>query len=267
MREHLEAISVWRVTIERQEGQLVKRFSRDNVKMLENWSKGGNNLQTICAVCPASTSSLGKWWGQNSKVSGSSLSLFQCQIENHLLAQSELLIHDCYWGGFCKEKSSRIQCVTSHYHFMSNSQIQESIKLRRRKMFLWSSWFCSLIVTLAHTACASCGFRTDLTTDQPVCHRGTRQITVGHKKNRHGKYWDKAVIGGMVSNHPISDCNGHNDQETECYVSSSRLCFMRKWPSIAGVWNEQRLDIAQSIFVCLSFHVIFNLYLSKAVTS
>ena len=92
----------------------------------------------------------------------------------------------CYWGGFCKEKSSRIQYVTSHYHFMSNSQIQESIKLRRRKMFLWSSWFCSLIVTLAHTACASCGFRTDLTTDQPVCHRGTRQITMGHKKNRHG---------------------------------------------------------------------------------
>ena len=207
MREHLEAISVWRVTIERQEGQLVKRFSRDNVKTLENWSRGGNNLQTICAVCPASTSSLGKWWGQNSKVSGSSLSLFQCQIENHLLAQSELLIHDCYWGGFCQETSSRIQCVTSHYHFMSNSQIQESIKLRRRKMFLWSSWFCSLIVTLAHTACASCGFRTDLTTDQPVCHRGTRQITVGHKKNRHGtrQSWGEWLI----------DYNGHNDQEAE----------------------------------------------------
>ena len=119
----------------------------------------------------------------------------------------------CYWGGFCEEKSSRIHCVTSHYHFMSNSQIQESIKLRRRKMFLWSSWFCSLIVTLAHTACASCGFRTDLTSLSVTEARDksrwdTKRTGTGH--------WDKAVVGGMVSNQPLSDCNGHNNQETEC---------------------------------------------------
>ena len=121
----------------------------------------------------------------------------------------------CYWGGFCKERSSRIQCVTSHYHFMSNSQIQESIKLRRRKMFLWSSWFCSLIVTLAHTACASCGSgQTWPLTSLSVT--GARDKSRWDTKITGTGHWDEAVVGGLVSNQPLSDCNGHNDQETEC---------------------------------------------------